>query len=184
MRFIARVDGADHVVVAAPDGSVAVDGEKFDARLTKKGATQYSIVVGDRTYEVRLVEGATGEGELLIEVAGERVRVTVGDLQAGGAGALGAPRPAVGGAADPAGGATAKPAARAVGDVVIAPMPGKVLEVFVEPGDEVDAEDVVLILEAMKMENELHVPRKGRVKAVHVKKGDPVSSQQVLVELE
>jgi glutaconyl-CoA decarboxylase len=63
-------------------------------------------------------------------------------------------------------------------------MPGKIVDVFVEPGDKVDAGDVVLILEAMKMENELRAPKKATVKSVLVKKADPVAGGQLLVTLE
>jgi biotin carboxyl carrier protein len=63
-------------------------------------------------------------------------------------------------------------------------MPGKVVEVFVEPGEEVEAGDVVLILEAMKMENELRTPKKGTVRAVNVKTGDSVAGNQLLVALD
>ncbi|TRO46606.1 acetyl-CoA carboxylase biotin carboxyl carrier protein subunit [Candidatus Bathyarchaeota archaeon] len=69
-------------------------------------------------------------------------------------------------------------------DGIRAPMPGKVVEVFVEAGDEVGPGDVVLILEAMKMENELRSPVKAVVKAVNVKPGDSVAGNQLLVALD
>ena len=67
---------------------------------------------------------------------------------------------------------------------VCAPMPGLVLSVRVEPGSEVEPGDPLLVLEAMKMENELRAERTGRVKAVRVSPGDAVSKQQVLIEFE
>lgn len=77
-------------------------------------------------------------------------------------------------------------AAPAVEDAnaVKAIMPGKVLRVLVKPGDAVANGDVVLILEAMKMENELRAHRAGTVKAVHVAPGQDVEMAQVLVEIE
>jgi biotin carboxyl carrier protein len=77
-----------------------------------------------------------------------------------------------------------KPAQGTVGDGIIAPMPGKIADVLVKPGDEVEAGRVVVILGAMKMENNLSVVGKGTVKAVAVAKGDSVQSGQVLVILE
>lgn len=64
-----------------------------------------------------------------------------------------------------------------------APMPGMVLDVAVEPGQELAAGDRILILEAMKMENSIlmHVP--GQIKSVLVKKGQAVEKGQVLVSL-
>jgi biotin carboxyl carrier protein len=65
-----------------------------------------------------------------------------------------------------------------------APMPGKVIAVHVQAGQEIRKGDELLVVEAMKMENALRAPRDGRVKAVAVKAGDPVSPGLVLVELE
>jgi len=65
-----------------------------------------------------------------------------------------------------------------------APIPGKVVEVAVEPGNEVAPGQSLVVLEAMKMENELTADRGGRVVAVHVTAGDTVDSGALLVELE
>lgn len=71
------------------------------------------------------------------------------------------------------------------GDKAIrAPMPGLVLNMLVGPGDNVQRGDGLLVLEAMKMENEIRSTADGQVKAVHVKAGDAVGKDTVLVELE
>jgi biotin carboxyl carrier protein len=67
---------------------------------------------------------------------------------------------------------------------VSAPIPGKVVAVAVEPGDEVTAGQALVVLEAMKMENELVAEQPGRVVEVHVEPGDTVEAGAVLVELE
>jgi len=67
---------------------------------------------------------------------------------------------------------------------VTAPLPGVILEIVVKEGDEVKAGDVVLILEAMKMESEITTPVDGKIKKVHVKKGQTVSEAKTLVEVE
>jgi acetyl-CoA/propionyl-CoA carboxylase biotin carboxyl carrier protein len=66
---------------------------------------------------------------------------------------------------------------------VIAPIPGNVLQVLVEPGQEVAAGDVVCILEAMKMENEIAAPAAGTVVAVQVVPGEAVGAGHVLVSV-
>jgi acetyl/propionyl-CoA carboxylase alpha subunit len=66
---------------------------------------------------------------------------------------------------------------------VRAPMPGLVVRVLAEPGQEVAAGAGVVVLEAMKMENELKAPAAGVVGAVRVRPGEPVEKGQVLVEL-
>jgi biotin carboxyl carrier protein len=63
-------------------------------------------------------------------------------------------------------------------------MPGTVIRVEVEPGDEVQARRPLVVLEAMKMEIPVHSPFEGRIKAVHVESGDRVAGGALLVELE
>ena len=65
-----------------------------------------------------------------------------------------------------------------------APIPGKVVSVKVAPGDEVAPGQALIVLEAMKMENELASEQAGRVVAVHVDAGATVESGQLLVEME
>jgi len=67
---------------------------------------------------------------------------------------------------------------------VKAAMPGKVIKVLVEPGQTVEPGAGMLILEAMKMQNEVRSPGAGQVSAVRVAVGDTVASGQVLVTLE
>ena len=69
------------------------------------------------------------------------------------------------------------------GDEVKAPMPGKVIKVFVKEGDTVEAGSKVAILEAMKMENELLSPKKAVIGKVLFKEGDLVEAGQRIVEL-
>jgi 3-methylcrotonyl-CoA carboxylase alpha subunit len=65
-----------------------------------------------------------------------------------------------------------------------APIPGKVVAIKVKPGDEVQVGDALVVLEAMKMENELMAEQNGRVAEVHVAAGSTVDAGQILVELE
>jgi len=67
---------------------------------------------------------------------------------------------------------------------IMAPIPGKVVAVKVEPGDEVEPGQPLVVLEAMKMENELASEQAGKVAAVHVAAGDTVDGGELLVELE
>ncbi len=67
------------------------------------------------------------------------------------------------------------------GGVVTAPMPGKILDIKVKPGDKVKNGDILVILEAMKMENEIVAPIDGTVKEIRVNVGDNVDRGAVLV---
>ena len=74
-------------------------------------------------------------------------------------------------------------AAHGAMDVIASPMQGTVLKVAVEPGAEVAAGDVLVVVEAMKMENEIVAHHPGTVEAVEITAGDQVSSGQALVRL-
>jgi biotin carboxyl carrier protein len=67
---------------------------------------------------------------------------------------------------------------------ITAPMPGKIIKVLVEPGAAVAARQGLLVIEAMKMQNELRAPRDGRVKDVHVNEGDLVEAGRLLAVIE
>lgn len=93
-----------------------------------------------------------------------------------------APAPAAQAAPAPAPAAPAAAPAGGAGDVV-APMPGTVLKVNVNNGDTVASGDVILILEAMKMENEIVAPCAGKV-TLNVKAGETVDTDALLASVE
>ncbi len=87
-------------------------------------------------------------------------------------------------AAAPAPAPKAAPAPAAQGAIKVeAPMPGTILDVKVSNGASVNAGDVLCILEAMKMENEIVAPQAGTVASVSVSKGDSVEAGQVIISL-
>jgi len=67
---------------------------------------------------------------------------------------------------------------------VVAPMPGTIAEILVEVGDQVRADEELVILEAMKMENPIIAPADGTVKEIKVAEEDKVDTNQVLLVLE
>ena len=77
--------------------------------------------------------------------------------------------------------AAPKAAGKAGSVTVKAPMPGNIIKVNVKPGDAIKKGDVLLVLEAMKMENDIVAPSDGIVKQVLVTKGSTVDTDQVLV---
>lgn len=68
--------------------------------------------------------------------------------------------------------------------VITAVMPGLVIKINKQEGERVEAGEVVMILEAMKMQNELHARQSGVVKKLHVKQGESVEMRQVLAVIE
>jgi biotin carboxyl carrier protein len=176
VKFKIQIDGAEHEVEATAAGSVILGGETFEAKVNKPSADRRMVQLGEKTFEVRIVENCAESGIFVLEVAGERVPVTASDVQK-----------AAPSATAPAAEAAAQAAAATPADVkhgVWAPVPGKIVNVMVKVGDKVDEGSPVVVLEAMKMENELHSPVKGTVTAVAVKKGDQAEKGQLLVAFE
>ena len=157
-------------------------------------STRTTLIVDGTTYEVEASgETVTVDGRpFAVSVKGQEVTVnganfTV-ELAAGQALVNGIPHALQKAEPEKAGAPQAKPAkARASASddpgVVKAIMPGKVLRVLVKAGDAVNDGDVVLILEAMKMENELRAHKTGTVKAIHAQPGKDVEMGQALVEI-
>jgi len=92
-----------------------------------------------------------------------------------------APAPAAAPAPRPAASAPAAPAAG--GSQVKAPMPGTIIKVNVSVGDAVKKGQVLLVLEAMKMENEITAPVDGKIAAINVEKGKSVNAGDLMVSI-
>lgn len=67
---------------------------------------------------------------------------------------------------------------------VLSYIPGTVREVFVKEGQELKEGESLMILEAMKMRNQIVMPFDGKVKAIHVKEGDRIPKRQLMIEIE
>ena len=115
-----------------------------------------------------------------ITVNGVAYSVSVEETAAGAAPVAAAP---VAAPVAPKAAPAAAPKAAAGAVTVKAPMPGNILDVKVSAGASVKAGDVLVILEAMKMENEIVAPQDGTVASINVNKGDTVNSGDVLVSM-
>ena len=125
---------------------------------------KYKVTLNGRTYEV---EVEAGKAMLLDEYE-----------------AIAPSAPAAAPAAAPVAAAPAAPAAPAVtaaGEAVNAPMPGTILKVAVTAGQAVKEGELLVVLEAMKMENEIFAPKAGTVAQVLVNKGSSVDTGAALV---
>ena len=127
---------------------------------------KYKVTLNGRTYEV---EVEAGKAMLLDEYE------AIAPAPAAAAAPVAAP------AAAPAAAAPAAPIVTGAGEAVNAPMPGNILKVNVQNGQAVKAGEVLVVLEAMKMENEIMAPKAGTVTQVLVSKGSTVDTGAPLV---
>ena len=167
MAYFASSGGREHRLDVRHDRDglhVRLDDRELQVDLLRVDPALYSLLIDGRSYEIDVLET---EEALMVLVDGQPFRVEIQDEQERRL------RAAVGKG-------DAKPAKR----VVTAPMPGKVVKLLVRPGDAVQAGDGVIVVEAMKMENELKAPASGTVKEVRVEEGKPVSGGDVLVVIE
>ena len=168
MKLTAEIEGHQHALELRRDGArvfAEVDGRAYEleARDTESGATLF--VLGGRLYECRAeAAGARGE-EWRVDVGNRRFDVTLIDprrLRAAGA-------------------AGAQAAGRAA---VSSSMPGKVVRVLVAQGAAVEAGDPLVVVEAMKMQNELKAPKAGTIVELHAREGATVNAGEVLAVVE
>lgn len=166
MKYFVKVGDAEREITL--HGATAeMDGEQVEASLTEvEGSPVRVLTVGDERHAVVLRRGAS-KGEYVLAIGGWRFAVEALDERTRTIRALAH--------------ATAGPKGPAP---LVAPMPGLVVRVSVAEGDVVQAGQGLVVMEAMKMENELRATSAGTVKTVHAVPGTPVEKGAVLVELE
>ena len=156
--------------------TVVVDGQEFPIKLRDDGA-HTTVTAGSVQYRVQLPpEGERTSGMTAFVDYRPFVLEYEGRLAGGPA-----PRQASAPRSAPSGGGSNRPAVKGA---VPAQIAGRIITVKVKAGDSVAAGEVLLLLEAMKMENEIKSPSAGTVKEVLVADGDRVSEGQALVVIE
>ncbi len=167
-EFIATV-GSEQRSLTVENGEngsyhVIIDGRAQEVDAAAVGGGTWSLLIDGRSYLIDLEERHSGtvvlthtsETSLLVEDA---LRKRLAEAVSG---------------RDPGAG---------TGEVLVAPIAGRVVKIMVAPGDVVEAGQAVAVLEAMKMENEINAERGGEVETVHVAAGDAVDTRDVLVTL-
>ena len=166
MKYFVRVDSEEHEVVLDGEG-VHLDGEDVVARVDEVDGTPVRMVtVGDEVHRVVVRRGAN-RGLYTVWLDGFRFEVEALDERAR------AIRELSGASAGATGPAPLK-----------APMPGLIVRVTVQVGDTVQAGQGLVVMEAMKMENELRAQAAGKVKSIVVSPGAVVEKGALLIELE
>jgi pyruvate carboxylase subunit B len=166
MKYFVDVNGEPHEVLLDASG-VHIDGEDISAQVTPlEGTPVRMVTIGNEVHRVVVRPGAT-RGSYTLWLDGHRFEVEALDERSKTI------RDLSGVAAGPSGPAPLK-----------APMPGLIVRVNVQVGDQVQAGQGIVVMEAMKMENELRTTAAGKVKSVLAKPGTAVEKGALLVELE
>jgi biotin carboxyl carrier protein len=167
MAFIAKLGEQSYTVEIEESSKsvyrVSVDGHVFVVDGKKTGRTNFSLIVDNRSFEI---EVDNSEDEYRVLVDGRNYHINLLDER----------RVRIGG--DSTG------AALQGRQKVSVPMPGKIIAILVAEGDTVEKGQGLVIVEAMKMENEVHSPIAGEVKEIKVKPGDTVEGGAVLLIVE
>src|SRR5688500_4139858 len=166
MRYVVDVNGSRVEVALDPDG-IRVDDALVDAELSEIEGTSLRLLRIGRVVRRVTVRREEGRGRFSLWIDGFRFTVealdertrTIRDLSAVSAGPIG-PAP------------------------LVAPMPGLIVRVHVAVGDAVEAGQGLVVMEAMKMENELRTAAAGTVRAVLTRPGVAVEKGAILVELQ
>ncbi len=162
MKYEVLISGRNHSVEIqreAAGWNISVDGARIESDAVEVAPNVFSILIGGQSYEIyvhRLHDGRiklqSGHQEWIAEV--QDPRAWRGRRHG-----------------------TAEAEGR---QQIVAPMPGKVIRILVEPGDEVEAGQGLLVVEAMKMQNEIKSPKRGKVERLLAKEGQTVNAGDAL----
>ena len=165
MTFDVQIDGVPVRLEVHRDGDLyrfrLGDLEERQAQLAEVEPGVFSVLLDGRSYEAR---AEYGDECAWITVRGRRFRVAITDPRRwtqSSAAAHGHDR-----------------------ETIVASMPGKIVRVLVQPGETVAAGQGVIVIEAMKMQNELKARRAGRLTAVPVREGETVAAGAILATIE
>lgn len=168
MKYVVKVAGSEtpHEVVVVAE-AVNIDGDLCVGRVAEvEGTPVRMVTIGDEVHRVVVRRGGA-RGDYTLWVDGYRFDVEALDERTSAIREL------------------SKLSAKASGPApLIAPMPGLIVRINVKPGDTVGQGQGLVVMEAMKMENELRASAAGTVKSVNVTTGTAVEKGTVLIEME
>jgi biotin carboxyl carrier protein len=162
MNYEVRIFGKTHIVKFERQGEgwqAQLDGESESADVVETAPNTFSVLLSDRSYEVCVMP--SGGGQLQLQADGLEFNAEVIDPRSWRGRRHGS--------------------AEAEGrQQIVAPMSGKVVRLLVKAGDAVEAGQGLLVVEAMKMQNEIRSPKSGTVERVAVAEGHAVNAGEVL----
>jgi biotin carboxyl carrier protein len=168
MKLLAETAEAKHAIeIKRVDGrvSASIDGREYEIEVSEPEAGVYLIKHSGKIYEITVTPDSAMAASCMVRVGSSDIAVRITDPKR------------LRGTADADG------VADGLAEIRTA-MPGKVVRVLVEPGTEVEKGDGVIVVEAMKMQNELKAPKTGVIKDIRVSAGSTVSAGETLATIE
>lgn len=164
MKYETEINGQTvRLELEEKDGglSVVIDQRRYDLEVVRPEAGVYQFFIGDKVYEAYV--SSSESGTLKINLRGKLFAAKLIDRKHRRAGAEHSDESQ---------------------KLLVAPMPGKVVQVLRKADDKVMAGQGVVVVEAMKMQNEVKSPKTGRIVEVRVVEGDTVAANQILAIIE
>jgi len=162
MKFEVAINNTQRIVELERDANgwrISLDGKVVDADTTEIAPNIFSILLDGKSHEIRVA--STSSGTLTLQTGRHEFTAEVTDPRAWRGRRHGA--------------------LEAEGrQQILAPMPGKIVRVLVQAGERVEAGQGLLVVEAMKMQNEIRSPKSGTVERLLVKEGQPVNAGEIL----
>ncbi len=162
MKFEVAINNTRRVVELERDAErwrISLDGKVVDADTVEIAPNIFSILLDGKSHEIRVA--STSSGTLTLQTGRHEFTAEVTDPRAWRGRRHG----------------TLEAEGR---QQILAPMPGKIVRVLVQAGEKVEAGQGLLVVEAMKMQNEIRSPKSGTVERLLVKEGQPVNAGEIL----
>ena len=166
MKYNVRIAGKTRVVeLGQQNGAwkISLDGNALDANAVEVAPNTFSVLLNGESHQIRIAPRS--DGSLTLHTGLAEYQAEVNDLRAW--------RGRRHGALEAEG-----------SQQVAAPMPGKVVRLLVKQGDTVEVGQGLLVVEAMKMQNEIRSPKSGKVERLFAQEGQAVNAGEVLLSVE
>jgi len=169
MKCSLTIDGLEHTLELTRQGGVVcvLDGEAFDAQVAEVAPGVYSLLLGGQSFHARVAERPSGDSaeagakHYAVEIDGRTIRISIRDPRRW---RQVHSRSGIGGRQN-----------------ITAPMPGKVIRILVSERQQVEAGQGLIVVEAMKMQNEIKSPAPGIIEKVLVLEGQAVNGGATLL---
>jgi len=168
IKLKAEVSGKHHeIALQRRDQSVAaeIDGRRYELEIRELGTGEFQLIDGNSVHDFHVENSRDERNRVEVYLRGHRYAITLTDPKRLRSGQSGADHHK--GSAE-----------------IVAPMPGKVVRVLIELGAQVEAGDGILVVEAMKMQNEMKSPKAGVVVSIAAEPGATVNAGDVLAVVE